>query len=99
MFAKEPTRFGFGLLILPKTETQWIFRNLVFCNKPELPSKTRENAEFGLAQFVSRHISNIVDYRTRNNTRTLYRIAQTLIDIQTVVRNSTTEDCQIREVL
>ena len=44
--------FGSGLLILPKTETQWIFRNLVFC-KAELPPKTREKTDFGLAQFVS----------------------------------------------
>ena len=48
---KSQLGFGFGLLILLKTETRWIFRNLVFC-KTELPPMTRENTEFGLVQFV-----------------------------------------------
>ena len=48
---KSQLGFGFGLLILPKIETQSIFRNLVFC-KAELPPKTREKTDFGLAQFV-----------------------------------------------
>ena len=39
------------IINLPKIETQWIFRNMVFC-KSELPPKTREKPDFGLAQFV-----------------------------------------------
>ena len=47
--------FGFGLCIRPKPETQWILTNLVVC-KDELPPKTREKTDFGLAQFVlSKH--------------------------------------------
>ena len=48
---KSQLGFGLGLLILAKTETQWIFRNFVFC-KAELPPKTREKTDYGLAQFV-----------------------------------------------
>ena len=35
---KSQLGFGFDLLILPKTETQWMFRNLDFC-KAEIPEK------------------------------------------------------------
>ena len=95
---KSQLGFGFGLLILPQTETRWIFRNLVFC-KTQLPPKTREETEFGLAQFVlfknncllaytprdhpgTRRTSIVVDYSTRK-TRTSYRIAEAFI--QTVI--------------
>ena len=30
-FRKSQLGFGFGLLIHPKTDTQWIIRNLFFC--------------------------------------------------------------------
>ena len=72
---------GFGRLILPKTDAQWILLNFVSC-KAELPPKTREKTDFGLAQFVfsknncllaytprghldTRRTSIIVDYSTR----------------------------------
>ena len=91
---KSQVGFGFGLLIVPKIETQWIFRNLVFF-KTEFPPKTRERTDFGLAQSVlfknncllaytprdypdTRRSSIIVDYSTRN-THTLYRIAAAVI--------------------
>ena len=33
---KSQLGFGFGRLILPKTETQWVFRNLVFCKEEHI---------------------------------------------------------------
>ena len=41
VFAKQKVGFSSVLFILPKTETQCIFRNLVFC-KPELPQRSEK---------------------------------------------------------
>ena len=80
---KSQLGFGFGLFILPKTETQWIFRNLAFF-KAELPPKTREKTDFGLAQFVLLNNNCLFTYAPRDHPDT--RRTSIIVDYSTRVR-------------